>query len=256
MCSYKILIIEDEYIIANQLKTFLIVEGYTPIGPVDNYEDAIKIIVAEVPDLIIADIRLYDDNDAGIRISEFVSSNYNIPLIFLSGYSDKETLIKAKITLPNTYLIKPKPLDKAQLLATVEMALPSLNTSNSKLKNIFLKGKESIIDGKRVVSSELKSLLININAIRYIEAFNHRVKNTCLIHFTEQKAGFLIRYELEDIQSKLPIHFKRVHKSYVVNANHITAIQPDNLYIGNLNVPIGDRYKNEIISCLPNISSP
>ena len=135
--TFKILIVEDEFIIANQVKTFLESEGYIILGIVDNYNDAIEAVNLKIPDLVIADIRLYDDEDGGIRISQYVYNRYNIPVIFLSGYSDKETIKRAKETNPNTFLIKPKPLNKTQLLATVEIALPS-QANNLKLKAISL----------------------------------------------------------------------------------------------------------------------
>ena len=247
----KILIIEDEFIIANQLKNLLESEGYTIIGPSDDYNSSVSLIAKEMPDLIIADIRLHDDGEAGIKISEYVSKHYHIPVIFLSGYSDEETIHKARQTTPNTFLIKPKPLDKIQLLATVKMALPH-SISATKLKAISLKGKELDIceDYNHLKEKEKIDYIIRVidtDEITFIETYNHYFKNTLLIRFNQSKTGFLIREEIENIQKKLPHTFLRVHKSYLVNMKRIDGYRlPHYLLIHETSIPIGHKYQQEI----------
>ena len=249
--TFKILIVEDEFIIANQLKNFLESEGYTIIGIVDNYNDAIEIINLKTPDLIIADIRLHDDVEGGIRISQYVYTHYNIPVIFLSGFSDKETIQRAKETNPNTFLIKPKPLNKTQLLATVEIALPN-QTNNSKSKAISFKGKElEILEDYQYLRNQEKieniTKIINPNEVSFIETFNHHFKNTLLIRFNDSKNGFLIREEIEEIQKRLPNHFLRVHKSFVVNMKNITGHKlPHYILTKNISIPVGEKYRQRV----------
>ncbi len=249
--SSTILIVEDEFIIANQLKTFLESEGFIVVGLVDNYEEAIEIIKTKTPDLVIADIRLYDDAEAGIRISQYVHNNYNIPVIFLSGFSDKMTIQRAKETNPNTFLIKPKPLNKTQLLATVEIALPSQG-SISKNKAISFKGKEiEILEDYDHLKNEEKienlTKIIDTNLISYIETYNHHFKNTLLIRFNDSKKGFLIRDEIEEIQKKLPGNFIRVHKSYIVNMKNIVGHKlPHYILIENISIPIGETHRQTV----------
>lgn len=246
----KILIVEDEFIIANQIDLFLSSEGYTIVGPADNYDEAIAYIKHEIPDLIIADICLHEDMEAGIRISEFVTRNYRIPVIFLSGYSDKETISKAKGTNPNTFLIKPKPLDKAQLLATVQIALPNDSDKRSKVKAIDFKGKQIEIldnydDFKEQERKENVIFRIDINEISFIETYNHHFKNTLLIHFINKQKGLLIREDIEEVQQKLSCQFIRVHKSYLVNMQNISGHKmPQYLLCKNQQIPVGDKHRN------------
>ncbi len=248
----KILIIEDEFIIANQLQAFLQAEGFFVIGPVDNYDEAIKLINITNPDLIIADIRLNDDIDAGIRISKYVSVNYNIPVIFLSGFSDKETLNKAKQTNANTFLVKPKPLDKIQLITTVKMALPE-ETFQVKAKKIPFKGKEiDILENyntyKRHTNPDSITKLIDLKEILFFETYNHHFKNTILIRLSDSAKGFLIREELDVLEKKLPGYFFRVHKSYLVNMDRVTAHKlPHYLLVYQNIIPIGSKNRMSVI---------
>lgn len=248
----KILIIEDEFLIAAQIKQLLEEECYKVVGPVDNYEESIKLINQELPDLVLTDIRLHDDRDAGIRISNYLSNYYTIPLIFLSSYSDKATLQKAKDTHPITFLIKPKPLDKEQLLTSILISLPRKIDNHPKLKAIFLKGKEieikesydHIKTHERIDSVILK---IEVDTISFIETFNHHFKNNLLIRFTNKKNGFLIRLEFQQLQKMLPNYFIKVHKSYVVNMKNITSYKlPHNLFFKNYCIPIGDKYRKKV----------
>lgn len=249
---FKILIVEDEFLIAEQIKHFLESEGYKIVGPVDNYEEAIQMIKDQLPDVVLADIRLYDDMDAGIRISNYLSSNYTIPLIFLSAYSDKTTLQKAKNTNPHTFLIKPKPLDKEQLLATIQIALPEKQNDCSKIKSILLKGKEielrenydHLKNHDRIDSVIQK---IEVDKILFIETYNHHFKNNILIRFVNKKTGFLIRAEFDQLQKILPFYFLRVHKSYLVNMKNVSAYDlPHFLFIKNTSLPVGNKYRNKV----------
>lgn len=244
--KYKILIVEDEFLIANQLKMFLVSEGYNVFEPTNCYTDSISLIEKELPDLIITDIHLFDDLEGGINISRYVSKHYNIPVIFLSAYSDLETIQKAKDTNPNTFLIKPKPLDKSQLLTTVQMALPKGNFKNSKVKKVLLKGKD--IKTNEIISeirnrTEFVTRLIDTSEILYLETFNHQIKNTLLLKFANNNNAFIIREEIEDFLNILPHNFLRVHKSFVINAKRISGYRlPEYILMENYQIPVGEKY--------------
>lgn len=250
---HKILIVEDEFIIANQLRMYLQSEGYNIVATTDCYQHSVSCINTHLPDLVITDIRLFDDVDGGIKISEYASKHYQIPVIFLSGYADKETLYKAKQTNPNTFLIKPKPLDKSQLLAAVQMALPdSMSKKMPITKVLSLRGKEignveGFLFSKECEKSEIITRLIKLDEISYIETFNHHVKNTVLIRFGNRQKGFLVRDEIEEINKKLPLHFMRTHKSYIANIHKVTGYKlPHYLLSNEAIIPIGEKYKESV----------
>lgn len=105
-CEKKILIVEDQKIIALDLKHILKKKGYLILGICDNGEDAIKITIAQKPDLILMDIVLKGELN-GIQTAESISKDYNVPVIYLTALTDVDTYIKALRTEPRKYLMKP-----------------------------------------------------------------------------------------------------------------------------------------------------
>ena len=83
-------------------------------------EDAIEQLNINLPDLVLLDINLSGEM-SGIEIAEKINTQYNIPFIFITSYSDKQTLEKAKFTEPSGYIVKP--FNEASLYSTLEIAL-------------------------------------------------------------------------------------------------------------------------------------
>ena len=102
----KILIAEDENIVALNIKKTLESIGYRVSAVVNNGEEVIKQVEKNRPDLILMDIMLKGLID-GIEAAETISKNYNIPIIFLTALSDEKTIDRAAFTKPYGYLLKP-----------------------------------------------------------------------------------------------------------------------------------------------------
>ena len=116
----RILIVEDERIVAKDIEASLINMGYKIAGIVSSGEEAVKKAKKEKPDLILMDIVLQGDID-GIEASRRIRLCYFIPIVYLTAYADVETLNRAKLTEPFGYIIKP--FEDSDLHTTVEMAL-------------------------------------------------------------------------------------------------------------------------------------
>jgi CheY-like chemotaxis protein len=114
------MIVEDIWLIANDLKESLGKLGYTVTAIVSSGEDAVKKAGEEMPDLILMDIVLSGRMD-GIEAAEKIRSATDIPVIYLTAYSDETKLGRAKVTEPFGYLIKP--VNDRELHTTIEMAL-------------------------------------------------------------------------------------------------------------------------------------
>ena len=106
MKGLKILIVEDEFIIANNLKGILEDLGYTPLKPCLTKEQAVSSIEEFWPDLVLLDINLNGKYE-GLEIGEYLSKEAHIPFIYITGNSDKATVEAAKQTNPLAYIIKP-----------------------------------------------------------------------------------------------------------------------------------------------------
>jgi len=116
----RILVVEDEVVIAMEIESVLQQMGYEVIGPVMTGQDAIDLVIEKRPDLILMDIRLKGDID-GITAAEQIYRLYKVPVIFLTAHSDPKTVEKAIATHPFGYLIKP--FRKNELYTSIEIAL-------------------------------------------------------------------------------------------------------------------------------------
>jgi len=120
MTASRILIVEDERVVANALARNLEGLGYQVVSAVASGEEALTKAEETRPDLVLMDIRLEGEMD-GIEAAGLITSRFDIPVIFVTAYADRSVLAKAKITEPYGYLIKP--LSKRELHSAVEIAL-------------------------------------------------------------------------------------------------------------------------------------
>jgi CheY-like chemotaxis protein len=104
--TIKILIVEDEFLIATLLSRNLRLEGYEVCDLAATAQDAIEIAGKEKPDVVLMDIRLAGPTD-GIEAAQEIISRYSIPIIFTTGYTNEQTLERAKKLDPLACLIKP-----------------------------------------------------------------------------------------------------------------------------------------------------
>ena len=101
-----ILIVEDEYLIARNIRNILVEENYDVINEVESVEHAIEVLNTNQVNLVILDINLKKDKD-GIDLGNHLQDKTTIPFIYITSYSDKITLDRASKTRPQGYLVKP-----------------------------------------------------------------------------------------------------------------------------------------------------
>lgn len=120
MNSAKIMIVEDEFIIAEDIKGVLIRLGYSVVGIAFTGTTALKKIEESLPDLVLMDIMLKGDMD-GIEVASLIKEKFNIPVIYLTAYTDDTTLQRAKTTEAFGYILKP--FEDRELYTNIELAL-------------------------------------------------------------------------------------------------------------------------------------
>jgi two-component system, cell cycle sensor histidine kinase and response regulator CckA len=120
MAGDRILIVEDEAIVARDIHDALLEMGYEVSGVASSGESAIKKAEDENPDLILMDLRLSGEID-GVKAADIIRENYDVPVIYLTAYSDDATLQRAKVTQPFGYLLKP--VIPKELQSAIEIAL-------------------------------------------------------------------------------------------------------------------------------------
>ncbi len=120
MRNKRIMIVEDESLVAKHIRKHLESEGYTVAAVVTTGEEAVERAVEILPDLILMDIRLDGQLD-GIEAAEQIRSHQNVPVVYLTAFADAETVKRSTVTEPFGYLIKP--FEPRLLLSTIEVTL-------------------------------------------------------------------------------------------------------------------------------------
>lgn len=126
----KVLIVEDEQLIAVQMKSSLQKRGYEVFSIAGNGEEAIKKIETDIPDIVLMDIALQGDVN-GIDTAIKIINNYDVPVIFITAYSDEATLQNASIAGAYAFILKP--VDEIDLYAAVKTTI-SKHAMEKKLK--------------------------------------------------------------------------------------------------------------------------
>ena len=120
MKKSKILIVEDEMLIARELEARLSGLGYGMVGIASSGEEAIRSACEAQPDMVLMDIVLKGDMD-GIDVASEIRKRFDIPTVYVTAYADDSTLQRAKVTEPYGYILKP--FSESEIHAAVEMAL-------------------------------------------------------------------------------------------------------------------------------------
>lgn len=120
MDKERILIVEDETIVAKDIEYQLSHLGYKPVAITNSGEQAIKLIKDHQPELIIMDIRLKGKLD-GIETAEIIKNEYDIPVIYLTAFSELTILERAKLTTPYAYIMKP--FEEKELRVSIDFTL-------------------------------------------------------------------------------------------------------------------------------------
>jgi CheY-like chemotaxis protein len=120
MSGAKIMVIEDEVIVAMELQSRLTALGYEVTGVVGRGEDAVEKVREMAPDLLLVDITLAGRMD-GIEAARRIHETHDIPVVYLTAHADDQTLERAKLSTPSGYLVKP--YHESDLRTTIEVCL-------------------------------------------------------------------------------------------------------------------------------------
>jgi DNA-binding LytR/AlgR family response regulator len=233
----KIGIVDDELIIAEKTRTFLLQAGYEVCEPVPTYAEALVMIDEEQPDILLLDINLNDKKD-GIDLAEKVNERFRIPFIFLTAYGDKATIDRAKKMRPNAYLIKP--YNKDELFAAVELAVENFTASAP--ENPIEKPSRDCL----FVKEEHRFVKLLFQDILFVESR----ENYVVVHSAGNKSH-TIRSTFGDFLHQLPPKdFFRCHRSFAVCLSAIDHVEPTEVVAGGFRVPISATYRVELLRLL------
>ncbi len=211
MKGAKILIVEDEAIIAMEMESQLMGLGYEVTSIVDTGEKAIKKAEEDKPNLILMDIRIKGEID-GIEAAEEIRSRFGIPVVFSTAYLDEERIEQAKITMPFGYVLKP--IQERDLKVTIEMALyvSKVDAERRKAEENLKKAHEELLQ-KSVELSKVNENL-HIHQLE-LEEQNEELKRTQNQHAEIQSRYF-------DLYNFAPAGYLTLNKKGIIIEANLT----------------------------------
>lgn len=238
--TVKILLVEDELIIADYMQECLQNLGYEILEICINYNEAVDALTRLKPDIVLLDITL-KGTKTGIDLAKYIQENYHIPFVFASSHNDKNTIDKAKTTLPYAYLIKPFSQD--DLYAVIETAL--MHFSRQKNKAVEESEENPIIINDGIfIRQKGKFMKLLLAEILYIEAND----NYCTL--ITKSNNYVLKTTLKSLLENLPEFFWRIHRSYVINLHHLNSFDNDEVIVINKALPLGKSFHSLLLEKL------
>ncbi len=163
----RILVVEDEFLIAMDIKQQLEAQGYEPLGHATSGEQAVDLARALRPDLVLMDIHLRGAID-GIAAAQVIRSEFALPVVFVTAFAADDTLARAKLTEPYGYILKP--FSRRELHTTVEMALYKHRADRALADN--LQAQREAAEHTQAILDHIVDAVITISEHGLIESFN------------------------------------------------------------------------------------
>lgn len=243
----RIMIVEDESIVALDLSMRLQKEGYETVGIANSSDDAVELFTDQKPDLVLMDINIKGDKD-GIETAAALKKIQEVPLIFLTAFSQSEYVNRAKTVNPSAYLVKPFNNDSLHTsiqIAIHNFAVPGKPTETKPMAEIKEEAtKESLLffNDYFFVKHNYRFNKFSLDDLLYAESDNNYIK---LVTTTKKIA---LRVSLQYLAEKFnhPT-LVRVHRGYIVNIKNIDNFNEEEIVIGPYQIPIGRNYKDDFL---------
>lgn len=223
MNAKKILIVEDDVIIAESHKEKLMSFGFNSFSMAVSKEEAIHKLNTESFAFALLDVRLESEFE-GVEIGNYITEKINIPFIYLTAHSDFESIKRMVVSKPLAYLSKP--IRNPELFAAISL-IEHISTpeSNNEL---------TLTEGNSVIKIDKENFLFAQSSGNYIN-----------LTFNDESKSRLIRMSLDNlIENANDPTIIRISRFYVVNASNITELHKKHILIGDEKINIStDKYK-------------
>jgi len=243
----KILVVEDEMIIAANISMQLAEMGHIVLGIIPSGKEALNFIKNEVPDILLIDIQLkgpLDGIDTAQKMQEY---NSNIAVIYITANNDEAYFKRAKATHPYAFISKP--FKKLDLQRSLELTISQLQNNEDSFPQELNKARSTYILKDCLFIRHHDSMIkVDIRDILYIEAD----RNYC--HIITSKKEFLLVCTLKEMEKNLPQkHFFRLHRSYIINLSRIDEIAGTHIVISKKAIPMAKKMRKELLKRLQTI---
>ena len=237
----SVLIVEDEFIVAEEIAEILRQKGYSIVGVRATGEEALEAVTEFSPDVVLLDIHLSGEMDGVDVAKDIRKNNEQVAVIFLTAYDDEAHLARAKATFPAAYILKP--FEEKNLLIAIDLAFSNLDGSRqteeeTSQKAILLSDRVYVKDKDRYVKLLYSDIL-------YFEA----VGSYCKILTEERSHTF--SFNLKHLLSKVTHpNLIRVSRSHVVNLEKIDAFRGNTIFLGDKPILISPSYRATLAESL------
>lgn len=216
------------------------------ISVADNAKEALRVIRATKPDLVLMDININGDVD-GISLAEKLKESLPLPVIFTTSYTDKATIDRAKVTNPYAYLIKP--LELKSLQAAIELAI--YNFTNDQVQQSGDDNDFTWEDDILFKNSFFIKVADRIEKVKYEEVLWMEIAEEKYINIVTPEKKLRMRCSLRQLTEKITSNlFVRVNRTHIANASRIESINEgrQTISIGGEEISLGRTYKQQLLS--------
>lgn len=245
MPPIKVLLVEDEPIIAQDLRDILEQRDYEVIGVAASVPQALTLLAQHPCDVVLIDVMLRGERD-GIDLAQLLRVQYPaVPFLFVTSLSDAATVARAKAALPHGYVVKP--FEEPDVYVALEMALAKHAAEQHAAEQHGSSDATPAPTADGLFVRSGRSLVkIPLHDLLWLQADG----NYTALHTSTSK--YMVYKVLREVEEKLPPHeFSRVHRSYSVALRHVVSVGAEGVVLSNGKVvPVGRAYYAALLSQL------
>ena len=246
----NILIVEDESIVALDLATALHQDGYEVVGVVDQAEEAVRLFNQHVVDIVLMDIQLAGPKD-GIETVADLMNIRQTPVIYLTAFTDHDTVSRVKQTHPSAFLVKPYQISNVRI--AIELALNSFATRPAASAIPREEPREAGTTKEPIwqmgdcifIKYNYQFVKVPLVDVLFVQANRNHIS----LHISDRK--FVLRLSLGQLFDRVLFdRLIRIHRSYAVNIDAIQSFTEQTVVTGKGEFPIGRNYKEDFLKRL------
>ncbi len=245
MALVKVLIVEDEALVARDIAARLKNAGYHIVDCVDTGRDALDALEKEVADIALLDINILGPLD-GIETAERIRQKYNMPVIFLTSLSDAATADRARKANPSAYMLKP--FNERELHLAIQLAISNYSKKEpASMPTERVQKREEdpeehyLLNDSIFIRNRNRFEKVPFQAIQWLQA-----DSNCT-HIQTREGKYFLTVTLGTIMDRLQYEpLVRTHRSYAVNIHQVSSFEGNCLYVENQEIPVSRNYRDEV----------
>jgi len=235
--NIKVLIVEDIWIVSEEIKEIMEASGFEVIGQAEDSKSAISILQETPADVVLMDIKIKGEID-GIELASKILETHFCAIIFLTAYLTPDLAERAKAIKPSAYIVKP--FEEQNLQIAVELAFNNMakEDKSTKEESFIVLDHLFVRDGDRFKRLKLTDIL-------FVNASGSYTK------IVTKTGKYALTVNLKYFESKInDKHFIRIHRSHVVNLLHVEQYDNTRVYIGDHSLAMSAAYKDNFMKSL------